>query len=124
MNRKLLSALVAMALSSPALAQTYVMQVPAKTLKVEEPAQAPSTPATPAAPALKPGFDLSSSLLQFGQIAVGQASQSSFSVLNTGETSLDIPAPTIAGDSFLAAHSCGTLLPGNELPGHRNVQPG
>lgn len=116
MNRKLLSALVAMALSSPALAQTYVMQVPAKTLKVEEPAQAPSTPATPAAPALKPGFDLSSSLLQFGQIAVGQASQSSFSVLNTGETSLDIPAPTIAGDSFLAAHSCGTLLPGTSCP--------
>jgi len=116
MTLKLLPALLAMILSGTALAQTYVMQVPAKTLVVDKATPAPTTPTTPAAPALKPGFDLSSSLLQFGQIAVGQAGQGSFSVLNTGETSLDIPAPTVVGDSFQAVHACGTLIPGASCP--------
>lgn len=113
MKLQLLPLLLLASASTLAHAQTYRMHVPAKTLKVEAPLQIPS-----GGPAqeLKPGFDVSTGQLQFGEVAVGASTQGTFSVLNTGETNLEIPASQIFGESFQANHACSVLAPGAACP--------
>jgi hypothetical protein len=109
MKLRLLPLLLLASVGALAHAQTYHMQVPAKTLHVDAPLQLPS-----GGPAheLKPGFDVSTGQLQFGGVAVGASMQGNFSVLNTGETALEIPAPQIVGGGFSASHACDLLAPG------------